>query len=130
MTRGAKNVTLWVAQILLALFFLAAGVYHGLLPIEEAAKSAPWADDLPVPLVRFIGFSELAGALGVVLPWLTGFRPSLTPLAALGLMTIMLLAVLFHAVARRGGHHRDEPRRGGHRGIRRVGPSLITYARR
>ncbi len=96
MTRGAKNVTLWVAQILLALFFLAAGVYHGLLPIEEAAKSAPWADDLPVPLVRFIGFSELAGALGVVLPWLTGIRPRLTPLAALGLMTIMLLAVLFH----------------------------------
>ena len=71
-------------------------MYHGLLPIEEAAKSAPWADDLPVPLVRFIGFSELAGALGVVLPWLTGIRPRLTPLAALGLMTIMLLAVLFH----------------------------------
>jgi putative oxidoreductase len=95
-TRGAKNVMLWVAQILLALFFFAAGVYHGLLPIEEAAKSAPWADDLPVPLVRFIGFSELAGALGVVLPWLTGIRPRLTALAALGLMTIMLLAVLFH----------------------------------
>ena len=96
MTRGAKNVMLWVAQILLALFFLAAGVYHGLLPIEEAARSAPWADDLPVPLVRFIGFSELAGALGVVLPRLTGFRPYLTPLAALGLMTIMVLAALFH----------------------------------
>jgi putative oxidoreductase len=95
-TRGAKNVILWVAQILLALFFLAAGVYHGLLPIEEAARSAPWADDLPVPLVRFIGFSELAGALGVVLPWLTGIRPRLTPLAALGLMTIMVLAALFH----------------------------------
>jgi len=51
-----------------------------------------------VTLVRFIGVSELAGALGLILPAATRIRPGLTPLAALGLSTIMALAMLFHLV--------------------------------
>jgi putative oxidoreductase len=90
------NLALWIAQVLLALFFLAAGYAHGLLPIEQAARSAPWIADVPVGLARFIGAAELAGGLGVVLPAALRRSPWLTPLAALGLMTIMLLAVLFH----------------------------------
>jgi len=46
--------------------------------------------------VRFIGASELAGALGLVLPAATRVKPLLTPLAALGLVTVMLLAIAFH----------------------------------
>ncbi len=90
------NVALWVAQALLFLFFGMAGVIHGFFPVDEAAKNAPWADDVPVALLRFIGISEVAGALGVVLPALTRIKPHLTPLAALGCMTIMLLAAAFH----------------------------------
>ena len=47
-------------------------------------------------LVRFIGVSEVAGAIGVVLPAATRVRPGLTPLAAIGLATIAVLAVGFH----------------------------------
>ena len=92
----ALHVTLWIVQVLLAAFFLMAGFNHGLRPIAEAAKMAPWVTDVPVALVRSIGIAELAGALGVVLPAATRVKPWLTPLAAAGLALIMALAVPFH----------------------------------
>jgi putative oxidoreductase len=90
------NTALWIAQVLLALFFAAAGYYHGLMPVAEAAKAAPWIADVPRWLSRFIGVAELAGALGVVLPTATGIRPRLASLAALGLAILMVLAIGFH----------------------------------
>jgi hypothetical protein len=47
-------------------------------------------------LVRFIGASELLGGLGLVLPAATRIKPALTPLAGAGLITVMVLAALFH----------------------------------
>ena len=90
------NLSLWIAQAFLFLFFGGAGIVHGFFPVEEAAKNAPWADDVPVALLRFIGISELMGAIGVLVPALTRIKPFLTPLAALGCMTIMILAAIFH----------------------------------
>jgi putative oxidoreductase len=90
------HIALWIAQVLLALFFLMAGMNHGLKPIAEAAKSSPWITDVPVALARFIGVAELAGALGLILPAATRVMPWLTPLAAAGLAMIMALAVPFH----------------------------------
>jgi hypothetical protein len=94
----ALHVTLWIAQVLLFAFFLMAGFNHGLRPIAEAAKGSPWITDIPVPLARFIGLAELAGAVGVVLPAATRVKPWLTPLAAAGLAAIMALAVPFHVM--------------------------------
>ena len=94
----ALHVTLWVVQVLLAAFFLMAGINHGLKPIAEAAQSSPWITGVPVWLARFIGFAELAGAVGVVLPAATRIKPWLTPLAAAGLAVIMALAVPFHVL--------------------------------
>jgi hypothetical protein len=94
----ALHVTLWVVQVLLAAFFLMAGVNHGLKPIAEAAQSSPWITGIPTWLARFIGFAELAGAVGVVLPAATRVKPWLTPLAAAGLGLIMALAVPFHVM--------------------------------
>jgi len=51
---------------------------------------------VPGPLVRFIGAAELAGAIGLLLPGLLRIRPVLTPLAGIGLATVMLLATGFH----------------------------------
>ena len=90
------RIALWLAQALLALFFLMAGVNHGILPVEQAAQRAPWVTGVPFALLRFIGFAELAGAVGLVLPAATRIAPRLTPFAALGVMTIMLLAIPFH----------------------------------
>jgi putative oxidoreductase len=90
------NVALWVVQVLLSLFSLAAGWNHGLRPLSDTIQSSPWAADLPVALVRFIGYAELAAGIGLVLPAATRTMPGLTPLAAIGLAIIMGLAIPFH----------------------------------
>ena len=53
-----------------------------------------WARDRSESFVRFVGISELLGALGVVLPMLTGILPWLTPFAAIGLTLIQIFAIL------------------------------------
>lgn len=55
-----------------------------------------YADDLPLPTLRFIGAVELLGGLGVILPSLLRVRPLLTPLAAAGIALLMVLAFGFH----------------------------------
>ena len=80
-----RNVTLWVIQGLLAALFLFAGSMKLILPVE--AMAGPVA--LPGWFLRFIGVAEVAGAIGLILPWLTRIRPRLTPVAASGLVIIM-----------------------------------------
>ena len=57
-----------------------------ILPIEEMTKQLP----LPGLFLRFIAVCEVLGAIGLILPWLLGLRPGLTPLAAAGLVIIMI----------------------------------------
>ena len=98
------SASLWVVQVLLAAAFGMAGVMKTTLPIPElTANGVAWAADLPVALVRFIGACELTGAIGVILPAATRIRPSLTPLAAAGLATIMALAMVFHLFREEAG---------------------------
>jgi uncharacterized membrane protein YphA (DoxX/SURF4 family) len=54
----------------------------------------PWAKDRTVNFVRFMGVIELLGVLGMLLPMLTGILPWLTPVAAIGLVLIQVLAIL------------------------------------
>ena len=49
---------------------------------------------LPGLFVRFIGVAEVLGAIGLILPGLLGIRPGLTPLAASGLVIIMIGATV------------------------------------
>ncbi len=91
------NISLWTLQVLLGAMFGMAGLGKATRPIAELAPQLPWAADIPEGLVRFIGVSELAGAVGLLLPALTRISPSLTPLAAAGLTTIMAFAAVFHA---------------------------------
>ena len=81
---------LWIVQGLLAALFLFAGGMKFVLPIEEMTKQMP----LPGLFLRFIGVCEGLGALGLILPGLLQIRPGLTPLAAGGLMIIMLGATV------------------------------------
>ena len=80
-----RNVTLWVIQGLLAALFLFAGSMKLILPIEAMAGPV----SLPGWFLRFIGVAEVAGAIGLILPWLTRIQPRLTPVAASGLVVIM-----------------------------------------
>ena len=81
---------LWIVQGLLALLFLFAGGVKLVLPLEELTKQMP----LPGPFVRFIGVAEVLGAIGLILPGLLRIRPGLTPLAAAGLVIIMIGATV------------------------------------
>ena len=65
-------------------------------PFETLHVQVPWTPHVPDMLVRFIGVSEFLGAVGVLLPAITRIKPQLVPLAALGLMVVMLLASGFH----------------------------------
>jgi uncharacterized membrane protein YphA (DoxX/SURF4 family) len=84
------NVLLWIAQGLLAAVFLFAGGMKLILPIEEMTKQIA----LPGLFLRFIAVCEVLGAIGVILPRLLGIWPRLTPLAAAGLVTIMIGATV------------------------------------
>ena len=93
----AMNIALWIAQIILAGMFLMAGVMKSTKPISELSVAMPWVSDFSVTTVRFIGISELLGALGLLLPSLLRIKPILTPIAAVCLVTVMILAAFYHA---------------------------------
>jgi uncharacterized membrane protein YphA (DoxX/SURF4 family) len=94
------NVTLWIIQVLLALLFLFAGGTKLVLPIETLiSMGSPNQIQLPGLLIRFIGVCEVLGAIGLILPGLLRTRPGLTPLAAAGLVIIMIGATVLTFVA-------------------------------
>jgi uncharacterized membrane protein YphA (DoxX/SURF4 family) len=91
------NIALWIAQGLLAAMFLFAGGMKLVIPIEEMLKQMP----IPLPgwFLRFTGVVEVLGAIGLILPWLLRIRPGLTPLAAVGLVIVMIGATAYNLAA-------------------------------
>jgi len=83
---------LWIVQGLLAALFLFAGVMKLVLPLDKLTGPIP----LPGLLLRFIAVCEVLGALGLILPGLLRIRPGLTPLAAAGLVIIMIGATVIN----------------------------------
>ena len=84
------HYALWIVQGLLALIFLFSGGMKLVLPLEKLTGPVP----LPGFFVRFIGVCEVLGALGLILPGIFRIRPGLTPLAAAGLVIIMIGATV------------------------------------
>jgi hypothetical protein len=80
------NVLLWVLQALLAMLFMFAGVMKFIIPVAEMTKQIA----LPGWFLHFIGAAEILGALGLLLPGILRIRTGLTPLAAAGLVIIMV----------------------------------------
>jgi hypothetical protein len=97
------NITLWIIQAILALLFSMAGTLKTTQPMDTLIKTVTWADRFPLSAVRFIGLMELAGAAGIIIPWLFNILPVLTPLAATGLAVIQFFAIFHHAWHREGG---------------------------
>jgi uncharacterized membrane protein YphA (DoxX/SURF4 family) len=90
------NIAIWALQILAGLAFLAAGIMKSTQPITSLAKQMTWVTVVPPWMVRFIGVAELLGGIGLILPAATGVWPWLTPVAAVALAVVMLLAAGFH----------------------------------
>jgi putative oxidoreductase len=95
--RGAIHVALWVAQVVAAVIFFLAGAYKVSQPITALAEGLPWVNDMPSWIVRFIGFSELVGAIGLIVPAAMRVAPILTSAAGAGLTMVMVFATGFHA---------------------------------
>jgi putative oxidoreductase len=92
------NIALWIAQGLLAAAFGFAGFLKTTMPVADLAAKMVWPGAIPAALVRFIGVSEFLGAVGLILPAVTRIQPRLVPLAAAGLVTVMVLALGFHGM--------------------------------
>jgi DoxX-like protein len=90
LTTKQANIALWIIQVILAGLYLFAGGYKLAIPLDTLAKLAP----LPPRFLKFIGACEVLGAFGLILPGLLRVKPGLTPLAAVGLVVIMIGAVI------------------------------------
>jgi len=94
------NIVLWIVQGLLTLAFLLSGFTKAFQPLATVRKNMPWASDVPAPFVRFLGVAEMLGAIGLILPAITGIGTWLTVAAAAGLAVVMASASIFHASRR------------------------------
>lgn len=94
------NIALWVVAIVLAVVFLAAGLSKLVQPKEKLAPRMAWVEDFETGPIKTIGALEVLGAIGLVVPGVTGIAPILVPLAATGLALLMIGAIVVHA--RRG----------------------------
>lgn len=86
------NTILWIIQGVLAAMFAMAGTAKLTQSKEKLEKQFPWVADFSMSIVRCIGLSELLGAIGLIVPWLTGIAPVLTPVSAVGFCVIMVMA--------------------------------------
>lgn len=86
---------LWVLQWVLGLYFIAVGVMHFVVP-DGLPELMSWMYELDDTLHAVSGTAEILGGLGLILPSLTRIRPELTPLAALGLIVVMIGALIWH----------------------------------
>ena len=87
------NIALWIIQGFLAVIFVMAGVLKTTTPKDKLLKQLPWVRDYSYGTVKFIGVSELLGGIGIVVPWMTGIMRVLTPVSAIGICIIMVLAL-------------------------------------
>jgi len=90
------NITLWILQAVLAFMFGMAGMMKATQSIPTLERKMGWVGEVPSWQVRLAGYAEILGAAGLLLPWALGVVPILTPLAAIGLAVIMLLAIPVH----------------------------------
>ena len=91
-----RNTALWIVQGVLAAIFLLSG--GAKFAMTAAQMATPGPIQLPVLFIRFIGACEVLGAIGMILPGLTGIGAGLTPLAAMGLIIIMIGATVVNLV--------------------------------
>lgn len=92
------NIALWTVAGILAFSFVGAGSMKLLRTNQQLADAGmPWAADVSPSFVKTIGVLEILAAIGLIAPAVTGIAPVLVPLAAVGLVLVMLGAVVLHA---------------------------------
>jgi len=92
------NWLLWILSVSLAAVYALTGIAKLVAPRDGllAVPGMGWVEETPISRVRLIGLLEVAGAIGVVVPWASGIWPVLTPLAASGLAAVQVGAMWTH----------------------------------
>jgi hypothetical protein len=92
------NVALWVVTAVLAAVYTGAGIMKMSKSKDQlvATPNMGWAEDFSSNAIKGIGTIEVLGAIGIVLPWLTGIAAILTPVAAVGLAVVQVGAAGTH----------------------------------
>ena|SRR2546428_1446301 len=90
------NTMIWIIQGILGAMFTMAGIMKSTQPKGKLAESLPWVNDYSLRMVRFIGISELLGAIALIVPMIVGVAPVLTPISAAALAIVMILAAGYH----------------------------------
>jgi uncharacterized membrane protein YphA (DoxX/SURF4 family) len=95
------DIALWTISALLVIVFVASGVAKSTMSRGRLIDSGQTGiAPFPMPVVRMTAIAELAGAVGLLAPWLSGTAKVLTPLAAVGLGIVMCGAQISHASLR------------------------------
>ena len=92
----ALHISLWVVQGLLAVLFGLTGTMKIITHYAELALQMPWVNAVPTFVPMLAGIAEIAGALGLIIPAALRIKPVLTPLAAVGLVFVMVAAAVLH----------------------------------
>lgn len=91
------NIALWIVAGLLAVAYLVGGGGKLILPKERIAgtgAAAAWVEDFSAGSVKAIGALEVLAAVGLILPAALDIVPGVVPLAALGLVMLMVGAAM------------------------------------
>lgn len=93
------NIALWIIAGLLAVAFLAGGAMKLIQPKEKlaAAGNMGWVEDFSANGIKAIGALEVLAAVGLILPAVLDIAPVFVPLAAVGLVLLMIGAIITHA---------------------------------
>lgn len=93
---GAMHIAFWIAAGVLALFYLYGGGIKQVWSRDRLLPMMAWVDITPMWVVRSIGAIETLGAIGLILPPLTGVAPWLAFVAAIGFVVLQILATRVH----------------------------------
>jgi uncharacterized membrane protein YphA (DoxX/SURF4 family) len=91
------TMALWIINGLLAVTFVWASLPKLIWSKEKVTSiGQKGVADLTTTSMRAVGLLELLAAIGLIAPLLLSIAPVLTPLAAVGLIVIMIGAAILH----------------------------------
>lgn len=91
----ALRISVWIAQVLLALMMISGAVLKW-LPVEQSSAQMPWMGQVPLWQLRVLGLLDLLGGVGVILPSLLRYGQRWVVAAATCIVLLMLSAIVFH----------------------------------
>ncbi|KPE52574.1 DoxX family protein [Chryseobacterium indologenes] len=90
------NTILWIIQALLAVFFIMPGLGKITGSKEKHVADGHLKSNNSIVPIRILGVLEWLGCIGIIIPWLIGIAPILTPMAAAGFCLIMIAGMVVH----------------------------------